>query len=1532
MNTPFFGSYPGKAQSDSESSDEALNSATEISTDSEFDQDPIHEPPKIFIDDSHLRKYPGRGHRYETKKQTDAKKKQDQNIHLNFKPLIEVDPSIVRREPLKNPLPGNYLLSKTASTEGIATKKSLELKKRYLLGGDTSGNNSVLKSDSASALDTKLKSFASNISECQKLLNPATEISPSMQTFLQRIDRNNELNRSHHSIGLSKTLKDKYNNNNQEEKENRSIDSNKKLEPTIETVNTALIENKIRELTPEVPKVPEIIETVDLVTPEKKQPIVDLENVQIPQNIIDNNKQFIENMEKSSSTASVHETNMKIKNKLDTMFIDLTVDSPPKDTNRDEQNNNSSNSNNIHTTSVPDIISNISNKINGTATKKEEDSIERPRSPAHETTIEVPQIWSKTLAVTKEIDTDSLSNDSSTSSLEDIPHFILDSTTSPETQNENVNFQTQPPRLEVRDTTGELMQIDSLMIIDGKYIGDPEDLPLFKEQPEQSIESPSSLTKPLKFDTKNENKLESLKNLPLIVSHDDQVRFNDKISPIVTPEDGDKTPMANAPMMPISDSENDLTTQGLTETELSDWAADDAVSENFMDIEFALNSGKGTMKRNKKVKQTKSTSERVKEANEKLKEPQNEVECGILKNLALEEIDFMDTGSEAECSNETHSTANRMMLKNHGYVKFVEHKHDQKNHYNAYQSTLKTPKEKSPPPIVEAINIEVVNVNFIEQGAYILNNNNEQKTPVNEEKLHDSLNISCDDIEDDSLILVDDKNQESLPTTITTTTETTEELTIVTSPLESLPKHPVATNEIYNTTTPSSVITSISTTSNERPKFERNSTERASSSSRISREQIEEMGGYEEYVKSLQMKIAQISNGRESLEKKTRRKLSKSDLLGSIEASEEQESATKSIFNVSNVEAPQTLSKKLEELTKERTKQKDIIHDLVMNKLQAKKQLNAEKRLNRSKNRSIYMTSSQQSSPIPDQTQVTEQTPQSNVINESRPLSNSSSPSKVMKTQSFCVYSKPNAASIDDNFRTPVPPPRNRLYSANDLANTAEKMREDARARAKLMSNEDLGLSPEEKILLLRKRYNLIHSNSHETASIQMSSSLFANGRNQSDDMKYREKKLSISKSFNDISRINRQSKEFNVNNFSKPLTDCMSDPNLADVINTSTDSPKQQSTPTKSTKSHRRDSERRKSLIQTVSDFFHKKRDQSASNKDLTTSPPAIGKDKLSETSSSTMSVFSRFKLSPKSKDSSKDKSKEKESTPPYSSEKSRSVASLKPQPKMMSTIAIEDSSPPPIPPLPTNYRRSDDEDYLDTTETKNELKKLRAMSKASKQAELKRLRIAQEIKREQDEIDLKIKDLETRGVEIEKHLRGEEQNLEQLNESILSQIGNSDEEMLKELLDIWRNITQLKKRDEELIIRQQELQLEHRHSQLKEELSIRLSCSKLDKSAQDVAAEGAILSEMLEIVSKRAALRPSEYQGSSIQSENISLPVLPPQTTINPLLQYNSAMLNQSPSPNGAHRYQSTYSSSRPAITHHTFTSQSHNQEHDI
>lgn len=111
-------------------------------------------------------------------------------------------------------------------------------------------------------------------------------------------------------------------------------------------------------------------------------------------------------------------------------------------------------------------------------------------------------------------------------------------------------------------------------------------------------------------------------------------------------------------------------------------------------------------------------------------------------------------------------------------------------------------------------------------------------------------------------------------------------------------------------------------------------------------------------------------------------------------------------------------------------------------------------------------------------------------------------------------------------------------------------------------------------------------------------------------------------------------------------------------------------------------------------------------------------------------------------------------------------------------------DEMPPPVPPLPLNYQRSDDEGYPND----RELKKMKAITKASRQGELKRLRIAQEIQREQEEIEVKIKELEARGVQIEKTLRGEEPPMD------MGSVGANDERLLKDLLEIWRNITALK------------------------------------------------------------------------------------------------------------------------------------------
>ncbi|XP_050523688.1 F-actin-monooxygenase Mical isoform X2 [Daktulosphaira vitifoliae] len=167
----------------STSSDE---SATEISTDSEFERDDKtptkHNIPNIIVSESI------------------QSKKVIEDIKVD--PLVPENPKIaeiVNRVAHNRPnfvpfaRPG-YELNRTQSTEGIATKRSLELKKLYLLAGNDNGL-AVKKSGSSATLDTKFKSFVDQISEYQKKLNPAPTPSPTMQAFLQNaspIINNNE--------------------------------------------------------------------------------------------------------------------------------------------------------------------------------------------------------------------------------------------------------------------------------------------------------------------------------------------------------------------------------------------------------------------------------------------------------------------------------------------------------------------------------------------------------------------------------------------------------------------------------------------------------------------------------------------------------------------------------------------------------------------------------------------------------------------------------------------------------------------------------------------------------------------------------------------------------------------------------------------------------------------------------------------------------------------------------------------------------------------------------------------------------------------------------------------------------------------------------------------------------------------------------------------------------------------------------------------------------------------------------------------
>ncbi|XP_033232869.1 F-actin-monooxygenase Mical isoform X8 [Drosophila pseudoobscura] len=1733
-----------QTESESTSPDEIeLNSATEISTDSEFDNDEItrQTAPKIFIDDTHLRK-PTKVQIKSTmitpnaaaagvastglhEKQLAAREKggsylkkyQPQPPLPQFKPLVQVDPTLLigsqraAATPLQNPRPGDYLLNKTASTEGIASKKSLELKKRYLLGEPANGNK-IQKSGSTSVLDSRIRSFQSNISECQKLLNPSSDISAGMKSFLDRTKlgegQSNDLMRSATSNVINdlrvelkiQKAPSPSSNSTDNEKENVFVNCKNELNKGMEytdAVNATLLDQLNRKSSPTTPTNNQnnktVIEVIDLVTPEKKPlEIIDL-TLETPK------KPKIEGPDSNKLSEKQLQQEEKQEQKLEEDVAKPDVSKDVKEC-------------------IPDILGDIKagvkqgTKATGTEEQQsllsDEEKRDSPEKEEHDeqdtVQIQVPNIpWTKPklepMSTTGSSGGTSCSSSSNTSSIEDIQHYILESTTSPDTQTAGGGGgKHNVPRLEVHDTSGALMQVDSLMIVNGKYIGDPEDVKYLDmpadvivppaaalrtnelEEPEDdhdvdvepvtatpepaectvieaerlsTVKAPPPLPEmgppKLRFDSKNENKIESLKNLPLIVER--TAEHSQAVKPITlnlssaaartpdtpttpTAHDSDKTPTGEM-LSRGSDSETEHTGTGtgtgqvLTETELSDWTADDCISENFVDMEFVLNSNKGTMKRRKErrrggaASRLPSGSQVIHELARQAQAPVVEME-GILSAIDIDDIEFMDTGSEGSCA-EAYSATNTALLQNRGYMEYIE--------TEPKRVPLK-PSQAQPPlpgtgfvalPALVTKRDEKLGIDYIEQGAYIMHD--DAKTPVNEQlpaamtqSLTDSSTLN--DLDDDSMA------GQTLPTT----TEESEALTVVTSPLDT--SSPRMLDQFASMlasgkadSTPSSseqqpktstVTTSSSSAANSSTPGGHESKEAAAAAAAPTDEDLQIQF---EYVRALQHRISQISTQRR---KSSKGEAANTTVIDSAEAQLQAQphqppgspetSAMRPRSSSSSSKVPEipTLSSKLEEITKERTKQKDLIHDLVMDKLQSKKQLNAEKRLHRSRQRSLLTSgyaSGASLSPTPKlaaaaspqdsncssqahyhaSSATAEEKPSIAAIVPppvpSNPLQKSATASYVSPyrtvqppTRSADLFKPPRPFSehIDANaleagyklnktasfnsgsgrglgdFVTPIAPARSNrggggvgagvgVVASVDVMNisvSTENLRSEARARARLKSNSDLGLSPEEKLQLLRKRLHYDHPRPLKPKQ-QLEEPL-------SVDLAARARKMSASKSVNDLAyMVNSQQQQVGHSGLDKDAAaqakaaDFTSDPNLAASSGV-------QEKAMKTKTGRQKDPERRKSLIQSLSSFFqkgsHSHSASASASASASTSPKeqgvpvAASHSEQSErpgTSSSgtpTISdgggnsgggggVFSRFRISPKSKEKSKscfdlrnfgfgDKDvlighstsstnaataaaatatrsqtnhsqdylntttttattttatnnsryrKQTNTAKPKIETFSSSSPQLyihKPHHHLAAANALDDQTPPPIPPLPLNYQRSDDESYANET---REHKKQRAISKASRQAELKRLRIAQEIQREQEEIEVQLKDLEGRGVLIEKALRGEAQNFENLDTS-----KDNDEKLLKELLEIWRNITALKKRDEELTIRQQELQLEYRHAQLKEELNLRLSCNKLDKSSADVAAEGAILNEMLEIVAKRAALRPTASQ----------------------------------------------------------------------
>nr|XP_053649636.1 F-actin-monooxygenase MICAL3-like [Cherax quadricarinatus] len=136
-------------------------------------------------------------------------------------------------------------------------------------------------------------------------------------------------------------------------------------------------------------------------------------------------------------------------------------------------------------------------------------------------------------------------------------------------------------------------------------------------------------------------------------------------------------------------------------------------------------------------------------------------------------------------------------------------------------------------------------------------------------------------------------------------------------------------------------------------------------------------------------------------------------------------------------------------------------------------------------------------------------------------------------------------------------------------------------------------------------------------------------------------------------------------------------------------------------------------------------------------------------------------------------------------------------------------------------------------------------AALKAARQAELKRLRMAQEIQRQLEECEVKTRELEERGVAVEKALRGE------------SSGANRDEaDLMGDWFSMVHEKNALVRWEQELLVRAKELELEDRHVRLEHELRHRMALSEEEKSREDIDREGTILAEMLSILEQKDAL----------------------------------------------------------------------------
>lgn len=1140
----------------SEESEE--NSATEISTDSEFEHDGAtptqHEIPQITINDAYVRKTRGN---YVEPKRVQVKSKVISSIN-NGNPRQErdvdtarsqlkmdrdINPSRVEREskpnlsgfnnaaPLINPRKGDYLLNRTHSTEGIASKLSLELKKKYLLGGSAFGG-SVMKSGSASNVDTQLRNFTDAISQHQKLLNPAPEPSPTMQAFLQGTSKLRSNNAQLSPISPTAAI----------------FSSSKPYIAARSSHNLLNNDNPIYKsaILPEISKtqLPDLVKESSILKSKTTPNIVCGE-----------------------SKSAVEEAGKEVLKNSET----------------------------------------LENAENNFAASVDETNGFRPRSPLHETSIIVPQVdWGKSAEERKEaastgdseIDSDSLSSGEEEEEAPPVTNL-------------------SPPRLQIHSTDGDLLldeEAERCKDFDDGQSFEPDSIECSFLQEQKMLQN-NNISAPC---SSNETSME----LELVKNEIEQLELQDegKKSNCSTP-----TSITSAVSNKHDDSEeNDVTTAALTETEFSEWARDGEVlvSDDLRDVEFNINPEFVTTRRKnvsrmaghapitiakeEDLTDVELDSSRLEK---RLDVPVNDT-SKLLANG--ENIDFMDTDNESLLDDSLQDASNTVMLKNRGYVEFV----------NVRSASTQDRLIVADAPIAR---LEVENDDSEGEEVYYDKKNVIEINPITMDDVMNKLNVNKDSENNDAKIS---------DTGIKSSSVQQEDRSVIVEAVnkelfQSMEEDSLLIVEPAEDTTTSEVVTILASPVNPQVSMIAAQAEKQTEEKEEETKTSTDLNNpdYLEYVKRLQSRIAEFSNAKDSIDvRKSKRKNSKSSLqsrTAEMMIAEEIKNQ-ESTINTNSFNSPAT-SRKLEEITRERFKQKNVIQDLLMDKVEAHKQKSAEKKARRAARASSFNSTSALSPIRPSSTLVNKfvptsiATPENSPLHATNPVDEIKQPVEIKKsydTQQLPwksetekvvneesskndVQSSENITLIEigneteNNFRTPIAPPR---LKHEEAKRTAEKARQDARERARLKSDEDLGLSPEDKIKELRMKVARRQLSMEERKTKEEAQPddprvrLYTYGANKT------ELKLQTSKSTDNMKAV---AEAINFTGLSAGANAKSMDELLH------ADSPKSNSSIIKRDKKQKsKDPERRKSIIQAVSDFFFKKESSPS---------PSNQKDKLS-------------------------------------------------------------------------------------------------------------------------------------------------------------------------------------------------------------------------------------------------------------------------------------------------------------------------------